>query len=150
MQDEEACEERRLAINEKFEYQGYWWIPGAEENRVPGTLSFDPDEGATLDLMSSPKGLEGIVDPLEPEVILGLPSDGKPITLKGCGRTLRSFGFGAEFSTFAADEVFVGEHFERPGDVGFESPIVEYLHVGAWADASGFKISFNYSGSHSD
>ena len=113
-------------------------------------MSFDPDEGATLNLMSSPKGLEGIVDPLEPEVILGLPSDGKPITLKGCGRTLRSFRFGAGFSTFAADEVFVGEHFERPGDVGFESPIVEYLHVGAWADASGFKISFNYSGSHSD
>jgi hypothetical protein len=34
-------------LNEKFEYQGYWWLPGADEDEVPGILKFDPDDGAT-------------------------------------------------------------------------------------------------------
>lgn len=95
--------------------------------------------------MGSLKGLRGIIDPLEPEIVLGLSSDGKKITLKGCGRTLGNLRFGGGFSTssFAADTVFVGEHFKRPGDVGFERLVVEYLHLEAWADASGFDISFN-------
>jgi hypothetical protein len=38
---------------------------------VPGILKFDPDDGATLDLLGSLKGLKGVIDPLEPEIILG-------------------------------------------------------------------------------
>lgn len=131
-------------MNEGFQYQGHWWLPGADEDRVPGILKFDPDEGATLDLMGSLKGLEGIIDPLEPEMILGLSSDGKLVTLKDCGRTLGNLRFGSGFSTstFAADTVFVGEHFERPEDVGFERLVVEYLHLEAWAGTSGFDINF--------
>ena len=34
-------------MNEKFEYQGYWWLPGADEDGVPGILKFDPDGGGT-------------------------------------------------------------------------------------------------------
>ena len=52
----------------QFQYEGYWWLPGASDNRVPGILWFDPDEGASLDLMGSLKGLEGIVNPLDPEI----------------------------------------------------------------------------------
>ncbi len=55
-------------MDEKFQYEGYWWLPGASDNRVPGILRFDPDEGASLDLMGSLKGLEGIVNPLDPEI----------------------------------------------------------------------------------
>lgn len=86
-------------MNEKFEYQGYWWLPGAGEDKVPGILKFDPDNGATLNLLGSLKGFEGLIDPLDPEIILGLSSDGKLITLKDCGRTLGSLAFGSGFST---------------------------------------------------
>ncbi len=75
-------------MNERFEYQGYRWLPGADEEKVPGILKFDPDDGAILDLLGSLKGLKGVIDPLEPEIILGLSPDGNPITLKDCGRTL--------------------------------------------------------------
>ena len=89
---------------------------------MPGTLRFDPDEGATLDVMGSLKGLEGIVDPFEPEIVLGLSSEGKEITLKDCARTWGNLRFGSGFatSTLAAETIFVGEHFERAEDFGFE------------------------------
>jgi hypothetical protein len=63
-------------------------LPGADEDEVPGILKFDPDDGATLDLLGSLKGLEGVIDLLEPEIILGRSSNGKLITLKDCERTL--------------------------------------------------------------
>jgi hypothetical protein len=120
-------------LDEAIRYEGYWWLPGAGEHSVPGIVTFDPDKGTTLDLMGSLKGLEGIVDPIEPEIILGLSSDGKLLTLKDCAKTFGNLRFGSGFSTstFAANTVFVGEHFERPGEVGFERLIVEYLHLGA-------------------
>ena len=128
-----------------FQYEGYWWLPDASDDKVPGLLKFDPDEGASLDLFGSLKDVEGIVDPLEPEIILGLSSEGKLLTLKDCAKTLGSLRFGSGFSTssFVASAIFVGEHFERAEDVGFERLVVEYLHLEAWADASGFDISFN-------
>jgi hypothetical protein len=135
-------DERKVAVNEGFEYQGFWWLPGSEKDKVPGTLRFDPDEGAILDLLGSPKGLEGVIEPIEPEIILGLSSDGEYITLKDCGRTKGSVRFGPGFatSTFAANTVFVGAQFGRAEDVGFERLIVEYLHLGEWTGASGFEI----------
>src|SRR3954464_481988 len=106
---------------ERFEYQGFWWLPGTSDSRVPGTLIFDPEEGITLNLLGSLSGLDGVSVPLEPELILGLSSDGRTITLKECSRTMGIVSFGAGFvtSSFSAGMVIVGENFERPEDVGF-------------------------------
>lgn len=125
-----------------FEYQGYWWLPDTPDNRVPGTLVFDPEAGASLELLGSLQGLDGVTLPLDPELILGISSDGKSITLKECSRTMGAVSFGGGFatSTFSADMVFVGEHFEQTEDVGFERLIVEYLHLDAWADTTGFEV----------
>jgi len=54
------------ALNDGFEYQGTWWLPGADIHKVPGILKFDPDAGATLNLLGSLKGLAGVTDPLTP------------------------------------------------------------------------------------
>ena len=127
-------------MDEAIQYEGYWWLPGANDNGVPGSLEFDPDKGASLRLMGSLQSLEGITEPLEPEIIHGHSSDGKLITLKDCRNTLSNLRFGRGFSTsaYAANTIFVGQHFERPEDVGFERLVVEHLHLGAWADATGF------------
>jgi ApeA N-terminal domain 1 len=39
--------------------------------------------------------------------------------------------------------IFVGEHFDRAEDVGFERLVVEYLHLDAWAHETGFEINVN-------
>jgi hypothetical protein len=66
---------------EEFEYQRYWWLPDGPEKRVLGTLKFDPEGGATLNLLGSFNGLEGATVPLEPNLILGFLSNGRSITL---------------------------------------------------------------------
>lgn len=91
--------------------------------------------------LESPK--ESTTNFLEPELILGLSSNGRPITLH-----LRSPGVAsglpglATYSYYAADTAFIGEHFESPEDLGFERLSVEYLHLEAWADETGFDIQF--------
>jgi hypothetical protein len=57
-------------MNDAFEYHGHWWLPGTGGDKVPGILSFDPDAEATLDLLSSLKGVEDTVDFTEPKIIL--------------------------------------------------------------------------------
>ncbi len=56
---------------EKFEYKGYWWLPNRPETKIPGTLTFNPDEGAILDLEGSFKDVGDLKRLLRPEVILG-------------------------------------------------------------------------------
>ena len=127
---------------DKSEYQGYWWIPDEPEKKVPGTLKFDPDKGAILDLLGSFKRDEAFVPLLEPKLMLGVTAKGKPIALQNCAETqsATTLGQGFETSSFHADAIFVGEHFQNPGDVGFERLIVEYLHLDAWAGVSGFEL----------
>jgi ApeA-like protein len=122
------------ALNDVFEYQGHWWLAGTDGDKVPGILKFDPDAGATLDLLGSLEGLPGAIDPLEPEIILGISSDGRHITLQDSGKTWGNLAIGSGFSTstFAVNTIFVGEHFDRAEDVGFERLVVKYLHLDAW------------------
>lgn len=135
-------------MNERFEYQGYWWLPEEPEERVPGTLKFSPDEEVTLNLVGSFRGIKGssgtmadLFPSSESGLILGFSVNGKAITLRNCNMTrgsLRMPGFAT--STYSSDMVFVGEHFERPEDIGFEGLSVEYAHLEEWAGISGFTL----------
>ncbi len=135
-------------MNESFEYQGYWWLPDTPEEQVPGILRFDPDEGATLNLVGSFGGIKGSSGTMEdlfpsPEsgLILGFSVNGKAITLSNCNMTRGSFGMpGFPTSTYSSSMIFVGEHFERPEDIGFEGLSVEYAHLEEWVSISGFVL----------
>jgi hypothetical protein len=35
---------------EEFELRGEWWIPSSPNNRIIGTLTFDPINGGSLEL----------------------------------------------------------------------------------------------------
>jgi hypothetical protein len=115
---------------------------------VPGILKFDPDTGATLDLLGSLEGLGGIIGPLDPKIILGFSSEGKPITLQDCGNTSSNLVIDSGFSTstFAVNTIFEGKHFAQAEDVKFKKLVVEYLHLEAWAHESGYNISFHEEG----
>ena len=78
-----------------FEEQGEWWLPGREDDTRPGTLSFDPDTGATLALFG---GLLGD-DPGTYPRIFGTTGSGA-YTLADCFQVRASFpgfdGLGSE------------------------------------------------------
>jgi hypothetical protein len=126
---------------EEFEHQGFWWLPGKPEEQVPGTLKFDPDEGATLSLLGSLDNQMQFGTPFDPELVLGISSGGKLITLQGCVQTRSTMTLpGFPISSLRARMTFVGEHFEDPSDIGFEGLSVGYSHLEEWAGVSGFVL----------
>jgi len=126
---------------EEFEYKGIWWLPDKPEERVSGTLRFTPDEGAILDLIGSFKDIKNMNKILKPEIILGVSSNGKNITLYKCFETKSSFSIpGFQTSSLYANLVFIGAHFQKSEDIKFKSISVHYLHLDEWANISGFDI----------
>lgn len=126
---------------EEFEYKGIWWLPDKPKEQISGTLRFTPNEGAILDLIGSFKGITVLNKMLEPEIILGISSDGKNITLHECFETNCHLSSpGLLTSSFYVNTAFVGAHFQKPEDIKFKSLSVHYLYLDEWVNVSGFDI----------
>jgi len=128
---------------DKFEYKGIWWLPDKPEKQISGTLRFTPNEGAILDLIGSFKDIKEINKMLEPEIILGISSNGKNITLHKCFETKSNVSFpGLLTSSFYANEVFIGTHFQRSEDIKFRELSIRYSYLDEWVNISGFDIQY--------
>jgi len=130
-----------VKLIEKFEYKGVWWLPSKPGKKVSGTLGFTPNEGAILDLIGSFKDIKDINQILNPDIILGVSSNGKNITLYKCFETRSSLSLpGLLTSSFYASVVFVGVHFEKTEDIKFESLSIHCSYLDDWVNISGFNI----------
>ncbi len=132
---------------ETFEYKGIWWLADRPEEKASGTLKYTPAEGAILDLIGSFKDIKDFNNMLKPEIILGISSDGKPITLYKCFEksSARSYR-GLLTSSFYANLVFVGAHFQDAKDIKFKSMSVYYSYLDEWVGISGFEIKQLWEG----
>ena len=131
---------------EKFEYNGIWWLPEQADKTVPGTLKFDPKEGAFLDLIGSFKDITQLHISLEPKIILGF-AEGKKITLYKCyesGSHLNLPGFLS--TSFWVSVVFVGCHFAKEEEVIFDSLSLNYSHLAEWTWITGFNRKIEQEG----
>jgi len=125
----------------EFEYDGIWWLPDNPRKQVSGTLRFTPDAGAVLDLIGSFKDIKDMNKTLDPEVILGVSSNGKNITLHKCFENKLSLSIpGLLTSSFYANLVFIGAHFQDLKYIKFKSISVHYLYLDEWVNISGFDI----------
>jgi len=122
---------------DKFEYEGIWWLPDKPEKQVPGTLRFTPNE-AILKLIGSFKDTK---DTLKPEIILGISSNGKKITLHKCFETKPNNVSVPESLSFYADEVFVGAHFQKSEDIKFRKLCIRYSYLDEWVNIFEFNIT---------
>jgi len=122
---------------EEFEYEGEWWLPNKPKKQISGILRFTPNEGAILDLKNSFMDIIDIKKILYPEIILGISSDKKNITLHKCLQTV---------SNSFADEVFVGAHFQKKEDMKFKKLTIHYSNLDEWVDISGFEIQPLFDG----
>ncbi len=107
---------------EELEYNGVWWLPDEPEKRFYGILKFTPSEGAILDLMGSFRDIkDDILKHKEYEIILGISSDGKYITLYKCFEIRSTISLpGITSSSIYGEFVFVGFHFYKPEDIKFK------------------------------
>lgn len=125
----------------EFEYEGIWWLPERPHERLNGRLKYTPWDGAVLQLSGSFLDADQIFQTLEPRIILGVSATGKPITLHKCIQTAYNYSDrGFSTSSFHANLLFVGAHFEKPEDIRFKSLNVHYSYLDEWVGISGFKI----------
>jgi hypothetical protein len=130
---------------EKLEFEGEWWFTQNPEQRFRGRLKFSPEAGVSLYLLvfqvNVPQIPAGEID-----LILGSSADGKKITLYRCILKERTIhysvnGIPAEEFLFFSSFLFVGTHFSAVEQIEFKRMSVQFLHLGEWADVSGFNIS---------
>ena len=130
-----------MIFMEEFEYNGIWWLPENPKKKISGTLRFNLREDANLELIGSFKEAKDINTLLQPNIILGITSNGKIITLYECYESHFHISMpGFLSSSFIASVVFQGHHFEKEEDIIFDSLSLNYSHLEEWMRITGFQF----------
>lgn len=128
---------------EEFQYDGEWWTPEEQENKIRGTLYFSPTAGIKLELLGSFKSDAQTIF----EIILGSTINGKKITLTRCMQYFRETHTpGGEISKLKISELFVGEHFQKIDNIKFDGIIINYSHLDEWAGFNTFDYKLDNDG----
>jgi len=118
---------------EELKIEGFWWLPERQDLELPGTLTFSPHEGFSLEV-------QGLISELpELDIILGCSHQGEDITLYKCFMSFYEFNiFGFDRLTFSAHFGFIGAHFSRSSEIKFKKISVRYRYLDEWLGVSVF------------
>lgn len=116
---------------------GNWWIPESPDQKLTGTVTFNPQEGISLDLVGSFEASRDAHNGAEYSVIYGLTSKSGPVTLSKChngGWSSHHTPHGGEFVTtkYHADRIFRGMHFPDPERLTLDQVHLSFTHLHAW------------------
>jgi ApeA N-terminal domain 1 len=126
-------------LDTDFEHKGYFWLPEDPEEQLAGILKFSQAEGVVLDLFGY---FDKYVNPYSKEsnIILGITSSGKKVTLQNCFEHSRSMGMpGFASSSISSINLFIGDHFKTVEDLCFSELCISYKGINEWLDISGFE-----------
>jgi hypothetical protein len=125
---------------EAAEYKGLWWIPGNDDDQVAGFMTFSPEEGVRLSLIGSTRAFTEFGSAGDREVIVGVTTDGKEITLVDCLPSNEVISWpGIPTQEFRATTALVGAHFPSVQALNFNKIAIRYSYLADWAGISGFR-----------
>ena len=134
-------------MTSKFEIKGLWFLPQNKDVQVPGTLTFDPTEGAYLELIGSFDQIEYIYfeNSSKFEIILGISVDSDLITLYNCFRSSRKGKTfkrnqltGPPSERYFANFILKGYHFESEESLQFDTIKSSVQNLDEWLNITGF------------
>lgn len=129
---------------EELEIKGLWSLPEKPDLKLPGTLSFSPYKGFSLEIQGSFKEKSEMNKFLTPDIILGFSHQGKNITLYKCFETSHKGHFpGIPESIFSVNVGFIGVHFTQLSEIKFKKISVRYNYLDEWLNIRGFSITPN-------
>lgn len=135
---------------EEFEKEGYWFLPGNEDNKVHGKIIYSGENTSTLLVSEQIMVLEPEVQLLHGQridVIHGLlfQQQESEVTLFGC--------YQEPSNTFPTkifvDLIIVGHHFESINNVQLTGITARYTLLEEWVDNPGFRLSWDTNNSNS-
>lgn len=120
--------------------KGYFYLPENPNEQIAGILKFNQGEGIILDLFGQFSNFNN-PSSTENNIVLGLSSDGKKITLLNCYIHSKHMSFpGLPMSELSVMYLFIGHHFRYPNDIVFDYCSIEYLDFNLWLGISGFSV----------
>jgi hypothetical protein len=124
-------------MTKKKEFKGVWFFPSVKDKEVKGTLSFNPEQGATLKLLG--RFSDHPMETESQEIIQGIVDyDDTEITLYKC--ILR---FPSENNLFySVTCIFEGVHIDSACDLKFQEIASEIFNLEEWLGVSGFRNYF--------
>ena len=128
-------------LSEKFSYTGYWWLPNNRNKSWIGTVSFSPDEGINLELMSDPSQNYKLPSfAIRPQTIHGLVNDDPcKVTLQGCyssGRWSHSFNDDVYTRNYRANLLLKGVWRSPTKEISYRSVAVVFSSLDGWMQTS--------------
>jgi hypothetical protein len=131
-------------VVEKKCIEGKWWLPGQESTAASGTLTFDPQSGATLAVeQRQSRSFDEILlamakneEPPAHLVIFGCDDSKNPITLHRCVCHRQSDAAEMEGCSFTVQSVFLGAYLSNPDEIQFGSLQIEIDYLYVWLGLS--------------
>ena len=127
------------------DYVGYWYLPEARDERIPGTLHYSPVSGITLELAGSLGVVALFANPHLRITILGEILHGNSVTLFQCRQT--KFQFTRTHShfteSFTAEAMILGAHYNSVKEIKLAGAYVRFSNLNAWANIP--SISYRYA-----
>lgn len=131
-----------MRIKEKIEKAGSFWLPGKEENKVPGEISIVDGGKVTLTVLSNLGSVAGSIADIRVGRVLGNVEGFGCVTLEGCFyTTLRlAFGNSQSKSVLSVGRLFAGVAY---GDDVIKSSMLSFSVEGLdeWVGVTGIKVA---------
>lgn len=120
-----------------FELKGEWFLPNNKEQRISGNLNFNPNIGVRLELSGDFKEANILKGRKEDfDIILGITSDNKKITLYRCSETSHSKNFGEnriiELTNYTVLYMFKGIHASCKEELMFNKISARIFNLDEW------------------
>ena len=128
----------KTIISEKFKLRGFWWLPLKEKDKIPGTLSYDPEGLMELDL-------DGTFWPETPinnnayrylPLLYGKTHDGKCCTLIDVYEVFSnlnySHGYCINITRVIFNQLYIGDGYVNPDLTLYKAALIEFMDLGAW------------------
>ncbi len=126
----------------KIEHKGKWRLPQSDE-WFDGTLSFDPDIGARLEIFGTFNTF--FLDRSSKEIILGKTTAGDITLIDNWYRNTKTIHNGITIGTYEPIFIIIGHHFEKTEDISFRKVIFRAFNLFQWLDKAGLNFSSDYS-----
>ena len=154
----ETLRKERKVEMASFEVGGDWWLPGREDRKMPGILSFSPEKGGELRVIGGALLELEEVAPREPlegggfsitatedaidqansyDRILG-EAEGKCYTLERCLGVHRAGGFLRSYrQVIHVERIYVGIRFDEGEVAGGDGVLCEFRGLAEWVGRTG-------------
>lgn len=142
-----------LGIYDSFSEKGLFWLANCREDKIPGTLSYDPQDGAVIELLGifgdvreAMKRMLGGEQSDRNIVIHGITMKGKPISLLGAHRTRQQLHMpGIAHENWTSNLMVIGAYITNANEEAiFRKSYFRFEGIEAWLEHRPFTDNFDH------